>query len=134
MVHDDPPVEALTDEYPLRLTTGRRLDSYNTGVQTGGLVSPLRRQETIDMSPADAVALGLVDGEIARISSRRGTLEAPVRIDTGLRMGLVFMTFHFGGEADVNLLTVEANDPRSGTAEFKAAAVRVDKLMAASWT
>jgi formate dehydrogenase major subunit len=134
VVYHDPPVEGLTDEFPLRLTTGRRLDSYNTGVQTGGLASPLRRGETIDMSPADAAALGLEDGEVARISSRRGAVEAPVRIDPGLGPGLVFMTFHFVEQADVNLLTIEANDPRSGTAEFKAAAVRVDKLVAAPWT
>ena len=50
----DPPVDELTEEFPLRLTTGRRLDSYNTGVQTGGYTSPLRRGETIDMSPEDA--------------------------------------------------------------------------------
>jgi formate dehydrogenase major subunit len=129
VVRHDPPVEVVTDEYPLRLTTGRRLDSYNTGVQTGGLGSPLRRGETIDVSPDDAVALGLVDGEIVQVSSRRGTVKAPVRVDAGMRPGLVFMTFHFAEEVDVNLLTIEANDPRSGTAEFKAAAVRIDKLV-----
>ena len=42
----EPPVDELTEEFPLRLTTGRRLDSYNTGVQTGGYTSPLRRGET----------------------------------------------------------------------------------------
>jgi formate dehydrogenase major subunit len=134
VVRHDPPVEAVSDEYPLRLTTGRRLDSYNTGVQSGGLASPLRRGETIDVSPADAAAMDLVDGEMVRISSRRGTVEAPVRIDRDLSDGLVFMTFHFADEVDVNLLTIEANDPRSGTAEFKAAAVRIDKLAAARWT
>jgi anaerobic selenocysteine-containing dehydrogenase len=51
-----------------------------------------------------------------------------VRIDAGLRPGLVFMTFHFPDEVDTNLLTIDATDPRSGTAEFKAAAVRVDRL------
>jgi formate dehydrogenase major subunit len=131
VVLHDPPVEALSDEYPLRLTTGRRLDSFNTGVQSGRLVSPLRHGESIDMSPADAAALDVTDGEIVRVSSRRGRVEAPVRLDAGLRPGLVFMTLHFAEEADVNLLTIEADDPRSGTAEFKAAAVRVDKLVPA---
>ena len=42
----DPPVEALSDEFPMRLTTGRRLDSFNTGVQSGGYASPLRRGES----------------------------------------------------------------------------------------
>ena len=54
VVIDDPPVELLDDEFPLRLTTGRRLDSYNTGVQSGGYQSPLRFGETIDVSPEDA--------------------------------------------------------------------------------
>jgi formate dehydrogenase major subunit len=131
VVRHDPPAEPVTDEYPLRLTTGRRLDSYNTGVQSARLDSPLRRGETIDVSPADAAAIGVVNGEIVRISSPRGTVKAPVRIDADLRPGLVFMTFHFAEEVDVNLLTIEANDPRSGTAEFKAAAVRIDKLVPA---
>jgi formate dehydrogenase major subunit len=128
VVHDDPPVEALSDEFPLRLTTGRRLDSYNTGVQSGGYASPLRFGETIDVSPADAVRLGVAEGERVRVSSARGSLEAPVRIDEGLRAGLVFMTMHFPDEVETNVLTIDATDPRSGTAEFKATAVRIDRI------
>jgi len=128
VVHDDPPVESLSDDYPLRLTTGRRLDSYNTGVQSGGYDSPTRIGETIDISPEDAERLTIADGEIVQISSARGIVDAPARIDPGLRPGLVFMTFHFPDEVDVNQLTIDATDPRSGTAEFKAAAVRIDKL------
>lgn len=129
VVIDDPPVEGLSDDYPLRLTTGRRLDSYNTGVQSGGYDSPTRLGETIDVSPEDADGLGIVDGETVRVSSARGTVDAPARIDPGLRPGLVFMTFHFPDEVDVNQLTIDATDPLSGTAEFKAAAVRIDKLV-----
>ena len=132
VVVDDPPVEGLSEQYPLRLTTGRRLDSYNTGVQSGGYRSPNRLGETLDLSPEDAERLGINDGEPVRISSARGQVEAPARIDPGLRPGLVFMTFHFPEEVDVNQLTIDATDPRSGTAEFKAAAVRVDKLAEAS--
>ncbi len=128
VVIDDPPVDTLSDEFPLRLTTGRRLDSYNTGVQSGGFASPLRFGETIDVSPEDARSLGIADGEIVRVGSRRGAVEAPVRIDASLRPGLVFMTFHFPEQVDVNILTIEANDPKSGTAEFKASAVRIDKV------
>ena len=50
-VDHDPPVDQLDDDFPIRLTTGRRLDSYNTGVQTGGYTSPLRRGESLDLSP-----------------------------------------------------------------------------------
>jgi formate dehydrogenase major subunit len=122
-----PPIDELSDEFPIRLTTGRRLDSYNTGVQTGLYSSPLRRGETLDLHPADAAKLDVAPGEVVTITSRRGTVDAPVRLDTNLRPGLAFMTFHFPDEVDVNLLTIDATDPKSGTAEFKATAVRVEK-------
>jgi predicted molibdopterin-dependent oxidoreductase YjgC len=130
VVEHDPPVEALDADYPIRLTTGRRLDSYNTGVQTAGYLSPGRKGETIDLSPDDAEALGVREGEVVRITSRRGSVIAPVHVDAGLRAGLAFMTFHFPDEVATNVLTIEANDPRSGTAEFKAAAVRIDPIRA----
>jgi formate dehydrogenase major subunit len=123
-----PPVEALDDEYPIRLTTGRRLESYNTGAQTGLYRSPLHRGETLDLAPEDALELELSEGEIARVSSRRGSVDAPVRIDRSLRRGLAFMTFHFPEEVETNVLTIDATDPKSGTAEFKAAAIRVEKV------
>jgi formate dehydrogenase major subunit len=122
------PVDQLTEEFPLRLTTGRRLDSYNTGVQTGGYDSPLRKGETIDLCPKDAAALGVAEGEVVRVVSRRGSVEAPVRLDPGLRPGLVFMTIHFPDDVDTNQLTIEATDPKSGTAEFKASAVRIEPV------
>lgn len=130
VVAHDPPVEALDDEYPLRLTTGRRLDSFNTGVQTGGYASPLRHGETLDISPQDAALYELRDGAAVRLSSRRGSVVIPVRIDPGLRAGLVFTTFHFNDEIATNLLTIDATDPQSGTAEFKACAVRIDAVPA----
>jgi formate dehydrogenase major subunit len=131
VVIDEPPVEACTPEFPLRLTTGRRLDSYNTGVQSGGFASPLRFGETVDVSPEDAASLGVSDGEVVRIASPRGAVTAPVRVDSALRPGLVFMTMHFPDEVNTNLLTIDAVDPKSGTAEFKAAAVRIERLEAA---
>ena len=123
-----PPIDELNDEFPIRLTTGRRLDSYNTGVQSNLYRSPLRRGETLDLCPEDATKLGVEPGEVVQISSRRGSIEAPVRLDSGLRPGLAFMTMHFPDDIDVNVLTIDATDPKSGTAEFKATAVRVDKL------
>ena len=129
-VDDEPPVDTLTDDFPLRLTTGRHLDAYNTGVQTDSIDSPLRRGETLDISPEDAAALGIPDGEVVRIVSRRGHVEAPIRIDQALRPGLTFMTFHYQDEVAVNVLTIDATDPKSGTAEFKATAIRVERLAA----
>jgi formate dehydrogenase major subunit len=127
-VDHDPPVDKLTDEYPIRLTTGRRLDSYNTGVQSAGYTSPLRRGESLDISPEDAEAYGLVDGERVCVISRRGQVEAPIRIDPSLRPGLTFMTLHYQDDVATNLLTIDATDPKSGTAEFKATAIRIEKL------
>lgn len=126
VVKHEGPVEMPDEEYPYTLTTGRRLDSYNTGVQTTLYASPLRRGETVDISPEDAAALDVVDGDLLRVSSRRGSVMAPVRIDPGLRKGLVFMTLHFQDEVRVNSLTIDATDPRSGTAEFKACAVKLE--------
>ena len=128
VVDHRPPVERPDGEFPFVLTTGRRLDSYNTGVQTGPLLSPLRRGETLDISGEDARRLGLAEGDAVRVSSRRGSIVAPVRIDAAMRPGLVFMTPHFQDEVPVNALTIDATDPKSGTAEFKACAVRVEPV------
>jgi predicted molibdopterin-dependent oxidoreductase YjgC len=122
------PVEQPDEEYPFILTTGRRLSDYNTGVQSGGFDSPLRRSESVDMHKDDVARLGFKDGELVRITSRRGSIVAPVRIDASLRPGLVFMTFHFQDKIKVNLLTINVTDPKAGTAEFKACAVRIDPL------
>jgi len=127
-VDHDPPVDKLTPDFPIRLTTGRRLDSYNTGVQSSGYTSPLRRGESLDISPEDADQLGLVDGDTVRVTSRRGSIETPIRIDPSLRPGLTFMTLHFQDEVATNILTIDATDPKSGTAEFKATAIRIEKL------
>jgi formate dehydrogenase major subunit len=126
-----PPVDRLDDEFPLRLTTGRRLESFNTGVQSASYASPLRRGEALEMSFEDAARLGLVEGQQVRVVSRRGSVEAPLHLDRALPRGLVFMTFHFPDEVDTNVLTIDATDPKSGTAEFKAAAVRVEPVAVA---
>jgi formate dehydrogenase major subunit len=129
-VDHDPPVDRLSEDFPIRLTTGRRLDSYNTGVQTAGYRSPLRRGESLDISPEDAAEYQLTDGERVRVVSRRGQIEVPVRIDESLRPGLTFMTLHFQDDVATNVLTIDAIDPKSGTAEFKATAIRIEKLEA----
>jgi formate dehydrogenase major subunit len=128
VVEAKPPFEALDAEYPIRLTTGRRLESFNTGAQSNRYRSPLHRGEALELSPEDVERLEVSEGEVVRVSSRRGSVEAPVRVDDSLRAGLAFMSFHFPDEVDVNQLTIDATDPKSGTAEFKAAAIRVDRL------
>jgi formate dehydrogenase major subunit len=123
-----PPVDELTDEFPVRLTTGRRLDSYNTGVQSGGFASPIRQGGIIEVSPEDGAALGVREGDLVEVRSRRGAIEVPVFFHRSLRPGLAFMAIHLPDEADVNLLTIDAWDPKSGTAEFKATAVSIEPI------
>ena len=101
-------------------------------MQSGHYATPLRRPETLNLSPEDAARLGFAEGEVARVSSRRGSLEVPVHIDETLRAGLAFMTLHFPDQVATNVLTLDAWDPKSGTAEFKATAIRVDKPGATS--
>jgi predicted molibdopterin-dependent oxidoreductase YjgC len=123
-----PPIDELTSDYPIRLTTGRRLDSYNTGVQSGRYRSPIRHGGIIELDAADGADLAVSEGDLVRVTSRRGSIEVPVRFDGSLRPGLAFMAFHFPDEADVNQLTIDAWDPKSGTAEFKATAVRIERV------
>ncbi|MDG2233062.1 MAG: molybdopterin dinucleotide binding domain-containing protein, partial [Ilumatobacter sp.] len=118
----------LTTEFPLRLTTGRSLDSYNTGVQSNGFDSPIRYGDELDINPSDGRSLGIVDGERVQVSSPRGTVEMSVRFQPDIPEGLTFTTYHFPALVDINKLTNDAWDKRSGTSEFKAASIRIDKL------
>ena len=128
VVEHEGPKEALTEEFPLRLTTGRSLDSYNTGVQSNGFTSPIRYGEALDLNPADAADLGVADGEWVKVSSPRGSVDMPIRIQPDIPVGLTFTTYHFPDLVDINVLTNDAWDKRSGTSEFKAASIRIDKL------
>jgi formate dehydrogenase major subunit len=127
VVDFEPPVDELNAEYPIRLTTGRHLDSYNTGEQSRRFPSPLRRAATLDLSPEDGARYRVSEGEKVRVSSRRGSVLAPVRFDPGLRPGLAFLAIHFHEQISTNDLTIDAVDPKSGTSEFKATAIRIEK-------
>jgi len=127
VVEFEPPVDVLNEEFPIRLTTGRHLDSYNTGEQSRRFPSPLRRAATLDLSPEDGARYRVSEGEQVRVSSRRGSVVAPVRFDRGLRPGLAFLAIHFHEQISTNDLTIDAVDPKSGTSEFKATAIRIEK-------
>jgi formate dehydrogenase major subunit len=86
----------------------------------------MREGGMIELSPEDGAALGVTEGDLVKVQSRRGAIEVPVFFHRSLRPGLAFMAIHFPDEADVNLLTIDAWDPKSGTAEFKATAVRIE--------
>jgi predicted molibdopterin-dependent oxidoreductase YjgC len=128
VVEFEPPVDQLDEQFPIRLTTGRRLDDYNTGVQTRKYASPLRRTEALEVSPEDGLQYDLQEGDEVRITSRRGSLLAPVRFDSSLRRGLAFLSVHAHDQIATNDLTIDAIDPKSGTAEFKATAIRIEKV------
>ena len=123
-----PPAEVPDKKYPLVLSTGRRLYHYHTRTQTGrsqGL-NDLLGQETADISLADAADLGVADGEMVRVSSRRGQVVVKARVTRQVPKGMVWMAFHFR-EGCANWLTNPVYDPISETAEYKACAVRVEK-------
>ncbi len=123
-----PPVELPDDEYPLLLTTGRSLYQFHTGTMTRRIngLNTLRNEELVAMNPKDVSALGLVDGEMVKVTSRRGDVIAKVRVTEVSPVGVVFMTFHFA-ESPTNQLTSPAVDPIAKIPEFKVCAVRVEK-------
>jgi formate dehydrogenase major subunit len=87
----------------------------------------LRQDATLDLSPEDGKRYRVSEGERVRVSSRRGSVLAPVRFDRGLRPGLAFLAVHFHEQISTNDLTIDAVDPKSGTSEFKATAIRIEK-------
>ncbi len=124
-----PPAEIADAEYPLVLSTGRRLYHYHTRTQTGRCegLNDLLGEETCDISPTDARRLGIQPQETVRVSSRRGTVEVTARITPEIPEGMVWMAFHFR-ETNANWLTNAAYDPETLTAEYKACAVKVEKM------
>ncbi len=123
-----PPDEAVDDEYPLYMTTGRVLYQYHTGtmtMKTEGL-NEREPESFVEMTGADAAHYGLKDGDVATISSRRGRIDAKIRVSDKAVAGTVFIPFHFAAAA-ANMLTNAALDPISGIPEFKVCAVKIDK-------
>ncbi|MEH7113671.1 molybdopterin dinucleotide binding domain-containing protein [Neobacillus niacini] len=125
-----PPLEQPDDEYPFTLTTGRRYESYNTHSQTRYYASGVKvkqTEETVDIHPEDALVLGITDGEVVQVRSRRGELKVKAKITEQVVPGLVFMSFHWS-ETPTNVLTLNEYDPISGTAEYKACAVAISRI------
>ena len=124
-----PPAEVPDQEYPMVLSTGRRLYHYHTRTQTGRCqgINELLSEETADISAADAESKGIADGEMISVKSRRGEVTVKARVTSQVPQGLVWMAFHFR-EACANWLTNPVYDPITQTAEYKACAVRIDKL------
>ncbi len=124
-----PPAEEVDAEYPLLLTTGRRRSTYHTGTQTGRArgFEKLVPHEMIEVNPVDAAELGIADGDMVDVESRRGAVSVAARITDRSPRGVVFMTFAFPRSTRTNDVTSDAFDFITETPEFKACAVRVSK-------
>src|SRR6478736_2603700 len=131
-VEYQPPIEPTDSEYPFILSTGRTLYHYNSATMTMREPGVLEKQEQpfFELNAEDGAALGIADGEVARLVSRRGTLEAEAHYSERVYPGLVWMALHFA-QAKVNWLLHDVGDPLIGTPEYKVSAVRVEPLRAA---
>jgi len=122
-----PPAEEPDKEYPLVLTTGRVLHHWHGGGMTRRTDLELLYPEAlVEIHPRDATPLGVENGDMTTVTSRRGRVVAKAQVTDRPRPGVVFMTFHFR-EASANVLTIAALDPVAKIPEFKACAVRVEK-------
>jgi ferredoxin-nitrate reductase len=130
----EPSPEVPDEEHPLLLTTGRTVFHFHTRTKTGRApeLQAAAPEVWVELSAADAEALGVSEGDLVEVSSPRGAMEGPVRI-TGIREGVVFVPFHFGdgdrppgaGRRAANELTITSWDPVSKQPIFKVAAVKV---------
>ena len=122
------PAEMTDEEYPLYLTTGRLLYQYHTGtmtMKTGGL-NAIAPEAFVEISPQDARNYELEEGMLVNIASRRGDIQARIKISRKAVDGTVFIPFHYAAAA-ANRLTNAALDPISGIPELKVCAVKVSK-------
>jgi formate dehydrogenase alpha subunit len=123
-----PPAEVPDADYPLILSTGRTLYNYNIGNMTrkSGTIDQKEPNNFVEISAADAARLGIADGGNARITTRRGSIVTAAHVGGRVRQGTIWMPFHFV-EASTNLLTNDAFDNITRTAEYKCCAARIEK-------
>jgi ferredoxin-nitrate reductase len=131
-----PPREPADHEFPFVLTTGRLYPHWHTLTRSGKCEKLMLREPEpyLEMHPDDAGTLGVHDGERVQVTSRRGTIQLPVRLSESALPGTVFVPFHWGdlfapGNA-VNALTISATDPLSKQPELKYCAVAIEKVPA----
>ncbi len=124
-----PPAEQPDTQYPYILTTGRLLQHFHTGTLTRRVeaLNYLVPECLVEINFHDAKNLNIVDGDLVKVSSRRGEIIAKTKISERSTKGLIFIPFHFK-ESPANLLTNDALDPKSKIPEFKVAAIRIDKI------
>ncbi len=126
-----PPAEVVSAEYPVWLTTGRRLQAYHTRTQTGRTegIEYLLSEESLEVHPDDVRAFGLTEGGFVEMASPRGSVRLRVRASDRSPRGTVFCSFSFN-EVPVNFLTGGGYDPVTRTGELKVCPVRLTPLRA----
>jgi ferredoxin-nitrate reductase len=119
------PPEEPTDEYPLRLMTGRTVYHFHTRTKTGrtSQLEAAAPEPWVELHPDDAADHGIGEGDLVRVESTRGSVTVPARLD-GLRRGEVFLPFHYGDQP-ANALTMDRWDAVSKQPVFKGGAVQV---------
>lgn len=122
------PAELPDEDYPLILTTGRIMFHFHTGTMTRRTEILNREVPTgyVEVNPVDAEKLGVADGELVLVQSRRGEISIKALITERVPQGVIFIPFHFA-ECAANVLTNPALDPVAKIPEFKVAAVRIEK-------
>jgi len=122
-----PSEELPDDEYPFFLTTGRVLYHFHTATMTRRSVGLNERypESLAEINPADAKKLGIREGDLVTVTSRRGSVKVKASVIETPPEGTIFMNFHFS-EAAVNLLTNPALDPIGKIPEYKVCAVKVE--------
>lgn len=127
-VHQGPAaIELPDDEYPIVLNTGRVLYHWHGGTMTtrvDGLVDLVPEVEAT-IHPQDADTWGVRDGELVRVSSRRGQVVCRARLSTAVAPGELFMPFVALAGTAANFLTNNVYDP-NGMPEYKVCAVRIE--------
>jgi anaerobic selenocysteine-containing dehydrogenase len=122
-----PPPEAPDESYPMSLMTGRTVYHFHTRTKTGRApeLNAAAPEPWVELATSDAADLGITDGDLVRVESRRGEVEVPARCN-GNRPGTVFLPFHYGDpETAANDLTPTSWDAVSKQPTFKSGAVRL---------
>ena len=128
------PGDEASEEFPLILVTGRRLEHYNAGTmtrRTGNL--QLLPSDVLEMHPADAEQLGVDTGALVTVRSRHGHIEVPVQVTDRIVEGHVFTTFHFP-EIRTNLLVGQSSDVNTSCPEYKVIPVTVTPVESARFS
>ncbi|MDE2026923.1 MAG: molybdopterin oxidoreductase family protein [Candidatus Omnitrophica bacterium] len=127
-----PSADAITAEYPIYLTTGRVIFHFLSGTQTRriGFLTEQCPEPYVEIHPRLAEKYGIVEGDLTRITSRRGNIVLKAKVVKTIRPDTIFVPYHWPDEKSINRLTQRALDPVCKMPEFKMSAVRIEKVKA----